>query len=227
METSAETIGYRPVSRLAVAAAVAGLVASLALLTPLLWILPLVGIALAIAALADAGRSGAEKAGRAAALCGLALSVGFGVQSVTAVIATRWIAESRSKGVVNAWIDALNHDRLAEAKSMLALQLLPDIEPGVEPGPEGDRGPDGGSDPQIAALPAVRAIRDCGAAAARDLRFSGRDEASGQSWCVDVRLGPCAGGRTVDLRLHLQPSKVRESKRVVERWTIVQIDLAP
>ena len=43
MEASGETISYRPVSKLAVAAAVLGLLSSLSITTPLLWVLPLAG----------------------------------------------------------------------------------------------------------------------------------------------------------------------------------------
>ncbi|MFM9197169.1 MAG: hypothetical protein ACKOWG_15775, partial [Planctomycetia bacterium] len=129
METTGETTGYRPVSRLAVAAAVAGVVASLALTTPLLWILPLVGVAIAVAALADVARPGAEKAGRAAALVGLALSVGFGTQAVTMPLVSRLVMESRTKAAARAWVDAVRENRLTDAKGMMAPPLVPGSSP--------------------------------------------------------------------------------------------------
>jgi len=233
MEASGETISYRPVSRLAVAAAVVGLLSSLALTTPLLWILPLVGVALAVVGLTDVARSGAEKAGRAAALVGLALSVGFGAQAVTTSVASRWIMENRSRAVVHAWLDALGENRLADARSMIAPDLLPRTEsanhgqgnPGHgEPGHSHHPGEEAGS---IDSLPAVQAILRCGTAALRDVRSTGRDEESGERWCVQVRLGPCGDGGAVDLRLELAPIVANEPKRRVERWTIAKVDLGP
>jgi hypothetical protein len=233
MEASAETISYRPVSRLAVAAAVAGVLSSLALTSPLLWILPLVGVALAVAGLTDVARSGAEKAGRAAALVGLALSVGFGAQAVTTSVVSRWIMENRSRGVVRAWLDALGENRLADARSMIAPYLLAQTEtdddgPGNpahgEPGHSHHPGEEAGS---IDSLSAVQAILRCGTSAVRDVRSTGRDEESGERWCVRVRLGPCGDGGTVDLRLELAPVVANEPKRRVERWTIAKIDLGP
>jgi hypothetical protein len=236
MESSGETISYRPVSKLAVAAAVAGVLSSLALTTPLLWILPLVGVALAVAGLTDVARSGAEKAGRVAALVGLALSVGFGAQAVTTSVVSRWIMESRTKAVVHAWLDALGENRLADARSMIAPYLLSRSETAElgrggpahgEPGHSHHPGEDAGKDGSIEVLPAVQAIRRCGAAAVRDVRYAGRDEEAGERWCARVRLTPCDGGGAVDVRLELEPAVVNEPKRRVERWTIAKIDLGP
>jgi hypothetical protein len=236
MEASGETISYRPVSRLAVAAAVAGVLSSLALTTPLLWILPLVGVAMGIVGLADVAKVGAEKAGRAAALVGLALSVGFGAQAVTTSLVSRSIMESRTKAVVHAWLDALGENRLADARSMIAPYLLPRSEADElgrggpahgEPGHSHHPGDEIGKDESIEALPAVQAIRRCGTASVRDVRYAGRDEETGERWCARVRLAPCDGGGAVDVRLELEPAIVNEPKRRVERWVIAKIELGP
>ena len=231
MQTPVETINYSPVSKLAVAAAAVGILSSLALATPLLWSLPLVGVALAVAALADVARAGAEKAGRLAALAGLALSVGFGVQAVTGSLVARWITESRTKAVVHAWLDALGENRLADARSMLAGNLLPSVESHDHgPGAAGHHQDHDGGDPHAASidtLPAVRAILRCGNAAVRDVRCTGRDEDATERWCARVRLSPCVDGGAVEVRLQLVPHVVSEPKRRVERWTIAQIDLGP
>ena len=236
MQTPGETVGYRPVSRLAVASAVVGVLSSLALATPLLWILPLVGIALAVAGLADVARVGAEKAGRVAALVGLALSVGFGAQAMTTSVVSRWITESRTKAVVHAWLDAVGENRMADARSMIAPDLLPQAGLGDhrfggpahgQPGHSHQPGEDAGTAGSILSLPAVKAILACGPAAVRDVRCAGRAEEGGERWCARVRLGPCGDGRAVDLLLELEPAIVNEPKRRLERWTIAKIDLGP
>ena len=236
MEASGETISYRPVSRFAVAAAVAGVLSSLVLTTPLLWILPLVGVVMGIVGLADVAKVGAEKAGRAVALAGLALSVGFGAQAVTTNLVSRWIMESRTKAVVHAWLDALGENRLADARSMVAPYLLPRVETDKlgrgdpshgEPGHSHHPGDESDKDGSIEALPAVQAIRRCGTASVRDVRYAGRDEETGERWCARMRLAPCEGGGAVDVRLDLKPDILNEPKRRVERWVIAKIELGP
>ncbi|MFM8891884.1 MAG: hypothetical protein ACKOTB_09745, partial [Planctomycetia bacterium] len=130
MEPTSDIMGYRPVSRLAVASCLAGVLSGLALTTPMLWALPLVGVALSVAGLADVRRPGAEQAGHGLALAGLALSVGFGCQAVASTLVTHWITRSRVESVVHAWLDALHEERLAEAQSMLDPGLLPREQPG-------------------------------------------------------------------------------------------------
>jgi hypothetical protein len=220
LEPASETIAYRPVSKVAVAAVGVGLLSSLALTTPVLWILPLLGIAVAIVGLADVTRSGAEKAGRAAALVGLALSVGFGAQAVTAAVVSRTITESRVRAVASLWCNALRENRLAEAQSMLSPRLLPAAHsdhPGHEDGDEHT----------IGSLPAVMAIRGCGDTAIHSVENTGRNEEDGKQWGVRIRLSPCADGGAVEVYLQLQPEIVNEPTQRVERWTISQIDLGP
>ena len=220
MEPVGPTIGYRPVSGLAVAAAAMGMLSCLAIATPLLWILPLLGISLAIMGFVDVARSGAEKAGRAAALLGLALSIGFGAQAATAAVVSRTITQSRVRTVVSMWLDALRENRLADAQSMLSPRLLPAAH-------SDHTGHKDGDEPTIGLVPAVMAIRGCGDTVVRTVESTGRDEETGEQWGVRVRLSPCADGGAVEVRLQLQPEIVNEPTQRVERWTISQIDLEP
>lgn len=217
---------YRPVSVPAVAAAAVGVASSLALLTPMLWVLPLVGIGLAITALADVARPGAEKAGRMLALCGLALSVGFGAQAVTSSIVARRIVGTRAMATVNAWVDAIREGRLADARSMADGALrgggMPS-RPGREPGQDDAAR----QEAAFLALPAVVAISGCGPAAPRDVRFTGPDAANPDTWGATMRLAPCLDGKSVVIALQLVPSMVRDEGGQVERWTIVKADVVP
>ena len=215
MQETVEVTGYRPVSKLAVAAAVAGILSALALMTPLLWLLPLVGVALAVAGLADVARPGAEKAGRAAALLGLALSIGFGTQAVSGKLVTRWITQRRSLAVAVTFLDAIRDDRIADVKSMLSQGLLPGQEMSAMQPPSAEV-----VEAAIAAMPAVVAIRSCGEAVVRDVRSITLDDEPGERWGARVRLSPCAGGKPVDVRIEFDQSFVKERTGQVDRWTI-------
>jgi hypothetical protein len=125
METTETSSGYRPVSGLAVAALAMGALSALALTSPLLWGLPLLGVCLAVVALRDVSREGAEKAGRAAALAGLALSIGFGAQALAGRLVARRIMADRARAVATAWLDAIRDGKLVEARTMIAPDLLP------------------------------------------------------------------------------------------------------
>ncbi|MFM8951489.1 MAG: hypothetical protein ACKOOF_00230 [Planctomycetaceae bacterium] len=113
-----EVPGYRPVSSLAVAASIVGCVSALALVSPVFWVVPLVGAALAMVAVRDVTSSGVGKAGGLAALAGLALSLGFGSQAVTAAATARWLAASRAESAARFWLDALCDGRTDDARSM-------------------------------------------------------------------------------------------------------------
>ena len=123
-----EPSGYRPVSSLAVAALVAGVVSAAALVSPFFWVIPLLAAGVACLGLADVSRAGAEKAGRIAALAGLALAVGFGAQAVSSTLAKRLITAARAQSAAILWAEALREGRVADARAM----CLPDAVPKLD-----------------------------------------------------------------------------------------------
>jgi hypothetical protein len=110
--------GYLPVSRLAVAAAALGGISALALASPVFWVLPLIAIGVAVAALRDVARPEAPKAGRLAAVAGLALAAGFGAQAVTAKATAQSITAARAGAAARLWLDTIHAQRLGDARSM-------------------------------------------------------------------------------------------------------------
>jgi hypothetical protein len=120
--------GYRPVSSLAVAALIVGCVSALALVSPVFWVVPLVGAAVALVAVRDVTRSAVAKAGGLAALAGLALSLGFGAQAMTAAATARWLATSRAESAVGFWLEALRDGRLDDARSMCGPDAAPRVD---------------------------------------------------------------------------------------------------
>ena len=161
-DVATEVSGYRPVSSLAVAALFVGCVSALALVSPVFWVVPLVGVAVALVAVRDVTRSGVAKAGGLAAVAGLALSLGFGAQAVTAAATARWLAASRAEAAAGFWLEALCDGRTDDALSMC--------------------GPDAAGQVESAAT-------CCGADRAR-MRCVGVGEALG-SWTITASRGTC------------------------------------
>lgn len=224
MDPAPATGGYRAVSGLAVGALALGGLSSLALLSPMLWALPLLGAALAAAALADVSRPGAEKAGRAIALAGLALSIGFGAQAVTGRLVARRIMAARARVVAEAWLDSIRDGRLIDARGMVAPDLLPAASPFEAP-PSPDAAPESPEN-EFAALPVVARIIRCGGGE-REIECREVQQPEGVRWQVWVRLPRCADGGSLELDLELDPRRQAGKSGGVEQWLVSKMELAP
>lgn len=212
-------VDYRPVSVLAMVALAVGLVSCLALVSQMAWALPIVGVGVAVAALADVCR-GTGKSGRWAALAGLALSVGFAAQAVSGMLATRTIAGERATIVARSFVEALRQGRLADAMSMSSpmLSILATQNPRTGPGGLQD----GNSQEHFAELPVIAAVTGCGAdATIIDIRAQPSVEYE-KAWEVRVELTPCAGrstGRLV-VRVTVEPASASLRSGTPERWAV-------
>ena len=210
---------YRPVSPLAVAALAAGLVSSLALLSRTAWVVPIVGVGLAAAALADIRRSDGRKAGRLAALAGLALSLGCGTQAVTAAVVSRWISGGRAAAAATLWIDAVREGRLGDAMRVCVPQALP------TPDPDAPQYGQTGAEAAFAALPAVKALAAC---ATTRPPMSGVLQAGGDAsrWTVRADLQPCGGDRAdAAVRITLAEQIVTAAEGMVDRWMVTGFEI--
>jgi hypothetical protein len=197
----AESGGYRPVSGMAMAAVVAGVVSAAALVSPFFWVVPLVAVGLACLGLADVNRKGAEKAGRIAALAGLALAVGFGAQAVSATVAKQWIASARAQAAAAVWIGALGDGRVDDARAMAMSDAVPKLDELAQ---------------QIAA---------CGTEARLVATAIGRGEDNPETWVVRASMEPCATGSR-EWIIELAASVVSRRQGPVERWMVVKCEPA-
>ncbi len=112
--------GYHSVSALAVVALVIGLLSPLAFTHPLLWTLPIVGIALAGAAIVRIDRSEGLLIGRKAAIIGLAVSLFCGLGAVTQATTRRlWLA-SRAEQLTERFLELLREGKTYEAHQLFA-----------------------------------------------------------------------------------------------------------
>lgn len=200
---------YRPVSPLAVAAAVLGCCSAMAVVTPFAWFVPLIGVATAVAALADLARPAAARVGRLPALAGLALAVGFGAQAVTDATVGRWIERSRAVSTATAWIEAVRAGRIDEAIGISGPSVLPSA-PGTEPGSDAEQAA------AFATLPAVRAVAGGPAAIASAAPLGMGDRA----WLVRATID----GRTA-IRIIAMPRAMAKNRGAVERWTVTAVEI--
>lgn len=191
-----EQARYRPVSGLAVASLVAGMLSAVALINPFFWVVPLLAVGLACLGLADVSRIGAEKAGRIAAVAGLALAVGFGAQAVSSTLTRRLITTARAQEASVVWIEALRDGRVADARAM----CLPDAVPNLDD--------------------VAKQVAACGGAGRPVASVVGRGEENPDTWRVRVAVEPCAAG-TLEVIIELASSIVTRQEGPVERWMVV------
>jgi hypothetical protein len=193
--------GYRPVSRLAVGAVAAGVASSLAVVSPFFWVVPLLGAALAWLGLADVRRPGAEKVGRVAALVGLALSIGFGAQAISAAAAARWMEASRGQTAVRFWLEAIREGRSADAITM----CVPEAAAAVE---------------RVAA-----AMHGQNAACRVAARVVGASEHVPRGIAVRATITcPAAADGKRTMTIHVAPETSTQRGQPIEHWMITRCD---
>lgn len=193
-----ESVAYRPVSGMAVAAVVAGAISAAALLNPFFWVVPLLAIGVACLGLADTARPGAEKAGRSLALVGLALAVGFGAQAVSATAVQQWIMRSRAEAAAGLWVAALRDGRLDDARSMGLSEAVPKMD-------------------ELAAR-----IKDCAGEPTLAVVGASGEDAPGE-WRVRAAFASCGTALDVDLA----PSDMARQEGTVQRWMVIRCEPAP
>jgi hypothetical protein len=211
-----EMAGYRPVSPLAVAALVCGAAAVLVLVTPLAAMLPLIAVALAVAALADLRRAEGKRAGRPLALLGLALALGFTAQALTGSLVDDWIARRRALAAASAWIDAVSEERLTDAIGMCGpggFTLPHELAVASEPPTPTVR------EDAFRSTPAVAAIMAC--AGTRPTVTTVRRVAANEAvWTVAADLGAC-GDQPGSLQINVMPRTETAQGGSLERWLVV------
>lgn len=214
-----ESSDYRPVSPLAVAALVVGCCSALAVVTWAAWALPIVGVVLACAALAQVGRPDARLVGRPAALAGLALATGFGAQAIGAAAVGFWVGAHRARTTATAWIDAVCEERFVDALDI-------DVPPVKPPAGSDQWAP---VDPEtrarlFAERPEVRAVAACGRTRRPTLVGASRGADGVGTWTVRASLDGCGAAGAV-LRLVIEPRRGALPSGVVDRWLVVSHQL--
>ena len=240
IETEGNADEYRPISTLAVLALVAGCFSVSALMSQILWVIPIFAAGLSIAAVRDTTIGTSHKAGRGIALIGLALSVGFGAQSFTVFSVNAWIDHSRARETVSQWHRAIRAGEWDVVHGFCVPGLLPSEEVEFD-----DPDHDGHQHDSLESrklseikalqeLPAVRSLAACNKITISDI-VRGDQQFRG-SLHVTVDVNECKQNSedalplTVDLWLN---QKTQEEPEVgkdaagfqnVEIWQIIRVD---
>lgn len=129
---------YRSVSITAIAALLVGLAAPLSLLAPLLISIPVIGIALALAALAKISTSEGRMVGRSLALTGLVLSVITLAAAPARETFTAWLLGRQARPTAERWLTLILADAPRDAFQLTrdADRLPPPEPPGGGPPPK-------------------------------------------------------------------------------------------
>ena len=214
---------YRPVSGVAVAAAVFGVLSLAAAIHPSFFILPVLGVVFAVVAIRDLWRADSIRIGRLAALTGLALSLFFGCLGLTRFLTTTWNANRRAEQVAARWVDALLDGRILEAHAM----LMPFQRVNAPGEAEGDVSTGLFDSKAIEAVyrqrPEVAAILTCGAAkrqAATLLDYVPESEEREEVWVVRVLIAPCGSRASFAIDIEVESSLVKQPAGWLEQWYV-------
>ena len=149
-----EVARYRAISSLALAGLLAGLLSPLAMLSPMLWFIPLAAVALAALALWRIAARSPDLAGRPAALVALMLGTVFLVAAPTADQVYRWFVRRQAQEFARLWIDAVRHGEVLQAHQLTLdpKRRLPWQNLAGEPAPPGGQGAGDASDAEAQSL---------------------------------------------------------------------------
>lgn len=212
---------YRSISGLAVAAVVAGVLSAGCLVSPVVWVVPPVAIALAVAALREIGREGSVKVGRIPAVLGLALAVGFGMQSVSYRAVSDWFVRARAATAAREFVRAARESRFADARDMCGPTAA-----GSRGGPEAPLPDDPPPASAFASLPAVALLARCSGSAETTMAVEPPpvDFPAAHAFVVTVPCGADDGrGEAGDARVRVVVQRDDRLDRgpAFERWQVV------
>ncbi|MBI2481035.1 MAG: hypothetical protein HYV60_21090 [Planctomycetia bacterium] len=109
---------YRPVSPLVIAACVAGLSSLLAMVHPLLWVVPVIAVVLSICAIIRVSAAHSRYSGRGAAVVALCLATLIGSYAPARTISRERAICAQARTKTEEWISLLQQGRVHEAHQL-------------------------------------------------------------------------------------------------------------
>jgi hypothetical protein len=215
---------YRTISVLALVSLVLGLTAPLCLMAPLLFALPIAGVALALLAIRRIAVSDGALIGRAAAMIGLALSIASMTAAYTHTTLVQELLSWQSRAVALEWIALLQAGKTEQAFE----QTVASKQGPPPPAPAG--APEATAQPQVPPIdtfrqdPVVQFLLDHAQGASvryvRDEAFDPgvRGDASIQQQFVIGAPKATAGGGTTSIQLIMKRSRGYNGARA--QWLV-------
>ena len=115
---------YQPLSRLSLASLIAALLSPVALVHPLLWIVPVIAVLLAILALRTIDRFDGELRGSGLARTALVVALLFGSWAVVWNMSYQYLVGRQARHYSQAWLELIKKGQLYEAHQLsMSLQL--------------------------------------------------------------------------------------------------------
>jgi len=219
---------YRPLSGMAVAAAVFGFLSLAATVHTSFLILPVLGVVFAVVALRDLATPDSIKIGRSAALVGLASALFFGCVGLSWSLAKTWITNRRAEQVAAGWADAILDGRILAAHSMLmpfervnaAGEAAGDVSTGLF---------DSRAVEAVYRLrPEVAAILACGAAtrqAATLVEYVPDSKEREEIWLVRVTIAPCGNLTSLILDIEVESAVLKQPTGWSEQWYVKKVSV--
>jgi len=214
---------YRPVSGMAVASGVFGVLSLAVVFHPSFIILPALGVAFAVIAVRDLATPDSIKIGRLAACAGLGLSLFFASVGLTRSLTKTWIANRRAQQTAAGWVDALLHGRILDAHAM----LVPFYRVNAPGEAEGDVSTGLFDSHAIEASyrrrPEVAAILTCGGAkrqAATLLEYVPESMEREEVWIVRVVIAPCGSRASLAIDIEVESGLVKQPSGWLEQWYV-------
>lgn len=220
-DVQSDESGYLPVSRLAIAAVMVGVASVSAVANPLFLVVPLIGCGLAVLALSDVSREDAPKAGRLAALAGLALSLGFGFQSVVHLGVSYVGTRGRAIAVAEAFVVAASEGRHDDAMVMCRYDALPQtLMPQISGPLAGEAGLEVRQ--KFVLMPTVAALTACGPVEPL-VEATRAEDTQGESWVVTLAVS-CPESDVQVVRLNVTVAR-DPVQRGTDRWLVTGHEL--
>ncbi len=237
-----DTDDYRPISTLAVLSLIAGCSSVLALINQILWVIPLLAVGVSIAAIRDTSVQGSQKSGRGVALIGLALSVGFGVQSFTVFSGNTLIDRSRARETVSRWHRVIRAGDWDMAYGFCAPGIVPLDETYLEDRNHDEHHHDGADSRKqyeikaLQKIPAIRALAACNQLMFSSIETDNRQSPGSLRVTVDVSECKQHSENRIPLVVEIwlnhktqnepQIGKSTAALQTVERWQVIRVDPA-
>ncbi len=116
-ESASDVLEYRSLSVLAVTVTVLGVFSAVALVSPLLWVVPLLTIVLAVGALRSLAKN-PEKIGRRAVVFAIVLAVFFGAWAPSRYFTRQWWLYAEARARADEWLELVCTNELRKAHQL-------------------------------------------------------------------------------------------------------------